>query len=113
MATPFQKQVWAALRLIPRGRVTTYGAIAKYLGTGAVRAVGSAVGKNPDAPVVPCHRVVRTDGSIGRYSGGDGVTTKIAMLADEGVRVEDGRIVDFDGVVWTYPQQSVTSPSGS
>jgi len=113
MATPFQEQVWAALRLIPRGRVTTYGAIARYLGTGAVRAVGTAVGKNPDAPTVPCHRVVRSDGTIGRYSGGEGVATKIALLAREGVQVERGRIVDFDAVVWTYPQQSVTSPSGS
>ncbi len=113
MATPLQKQVWEALRLIPRGRVTTYGAIARYLGTGAVRAVGSAVGKNPDAPTVPCHRVVRSDGTIGRYSGGEGVATKIALLADEGVTTRDGRIVDFEAKRWEYPQQSVTSPSGS
>jgi len=113
MSTPFQKRVWEALRLIPRGRVTTYGAIARYLGTGAVRAVGTAVGKNPDAPIIPCHRVVPTSGKIGQYSGGEGVETKIALLAKEGVEVRQGQIVDFDKRLWRYPLHSVTSPSGS
>ena len=113
MATPFQQQVWDALRLIPRGRVTTYGAIARYLGTGAARAVGSAVGKNPDAPTVPCHRVVRSDGTVGEYSGGEGVATKIKLLADEGVTTRNGRILDFETKRWEYPQQSVTRSFGS
>ena len=112
MATVFQQRVWEALRLIPRGRVTTYGEIARYLGTHAVRAVGTAVGKNPDAPKVPCHRVVRGDGTIGRYSGGDGVPTKVALLKTEGVTVADGRVVTFDQQLWRYPQ-STTNPSGS
>ena len=103
MATLFQRRVWEALRLIPRGRVTTYGEIARYLGTGAVRAIGTAVGKNPDAPEVPCHRVVRADETIGRYSGGDGVPTKIALLKEEGITVADGRVVAFDQLMWYYP----------
>jgi len=102
MATAFQKSVWEALRLIPRGRVTSYGAIAQYLDTRAVRAVGSAVGQNPYAPEVPCHRVVLGDGKIGNYSGGDGVSTKIEYLYDEGVRVSDGRVVDFEDILWRY-----------
>lgn len=93
--TPFQRAVWEALKLIPEGRVTTYGDIAAYLGTKAVRAVGSAVGKNPDAPQVPCHRVVPADGSLGRYSGPGGAVRKQTLLAEEGVVIEDGRIVDF------------------
>ncbi len=113
MATDFQRRVWEALRRIPRGRVTTYGEIARYLGTGAVRAVGTAVGKNPDAPAVPCHRVVRGDGTIGQYSGGEGVPTKIALLHAEGVRVAKGRVVAFEERLWHYPSQSTTSPSGS
>ena len=64
----FNKKVWAALKLIPRGRVTTYKELAKYLGKPkAARAVGNACGANPDAPRVPCHRVVRSDGRLGGY----------------------------------------------
>jgi O-6-methylguanine DNA methyltransferase len=113
MASDLQRRVWEALKMIPEGRVTTYGEIARYLGTSAVRAVGSAVGKNPDAPIVPCHRVVLWDGRIGQYSGTDGIAGKIALLADEGVAVARGRIVDFAVVFWHYPSQSVTRPSGS
>lgn len=107
MVTVFQRRVWEALRLIPRGRVTTYGEIARYLGTGAIRAVGTAVGKNPDAPEVPCHRVVRSDGTIGRYSGGDGTPTKIALLQEEGVTVVDERVVAFGQRLWRYQEQGL------
>ena len=113
MATEFQKRVWEAMRLIPSGQVTTYGEIARYLGTGAVRAVGTAVGRNPYAPEVPCHRVVRSDGKIGNYSGGEGTPTKIDLLEKEGVQVRSGRIVDFDGRLYRFGDQQVTSPSGS
>jgi O-6-methylguanine DNA methyltransferase len=113
MATRFEQAVWEAIRAIPSGRVTTYGEIARYLGTKAVRAVGSAVGKNPYAPAVPCHRVVRSDGRVGRYSGGSGTATKIALLTREGVTIRNGQIDDFERRMWRYPSQSVTSPSGS
>ncbi len=112
MPTPFQQAVWDAVRQIPRGRVTTYGEIARHLGTGAVRAVGSAVAKNPHAPAVPCHRVVRSDGMAGQYSGGQGMATKIALLREEGIEVHNGRIVAFESAIWRYPSQSVTNPSG-
>jgi O-6-methylguanine DNA methyltransferase len=103
--TPFQREVWRALSEIPRGRVTTYGEIARRLGRpGAVRAVGTAVGKNPFAPEVPCHRVVPADGRIGNYSGGEGVATKIALLKGEGVSVEGGRIVEFDSLFFRFPE---------
>jgi len=102
MSTAFQKSVWQALRLIPRGRVTSYGAIANHLGTKAIRAVGTAVGKNPYAPEVPCHRVVLGDGKIGNYSGGDGVATKIEYLHAEGVEVELGRVVEFETLFWSF-----------
>ncbi len=96
MPTPFQEAVWHALTKIPEGKVTTYGAIADHLGTKAVRAVGTAVGKNPCAPQVPCHRVVRADGSVGNYSGEGGVARKIALLEAEGVEVKAGKIVGFE-----------------
>jgi len=102
MATSFQRSVWQAISLIPAGKVTSYGAIADYLGTGAVRAVGTAVGKNPNAPEVPCHRVVRQDGKIGKYSGGEGTPTKIKLLSEEGVSVKEGAVVNFKKVFWEF-----------
>lgn len=84
-ATPFQKKVWKALLEIPRGKVKTYSWIAKKIGhPKAVRAVGSAVGKNPFAPEVPCHRVIRSDGKLGGYSGIGGIKTKRDLLKKEG-----------------------------
>jgi len=100
--TLFQKEVYKALALIPRGYVTTYGAIATYMGTKAVRAVGTAVGKNPNAPEVPCHRVVPSTGKIGNYSGEGGVTTKIGLLEDEGIVLSNGKIKDFEKCLFTF-----------
>jgi len=69
--TPFQRAVWDALRRIPPGETASYGEIASAIGSPrAVRAVGSANGANPTALVVPCHRVIRSDGTIGGYGGG-------------------------------------------
>ncbi len=69
--TPFQAQVWAALRQVPYGATTTYGALAAAVGSpSAVRAVGTANGRNPFCLVVPCHRVVGADGSLTGYAGG-------------------------------------------
>ena len=64
--------------------------------------MASAVGKNPYAPMVPCHRVVLADGKIGNYSGGDGVETKIEYLGQEGVVVSKGRVLDFDTLFWDF-----------
>lgn len=81
--TPFQLKVWAALRAIPRGHVTTYGTLAEAIGhPKASRAVGTAVGDNPIAVCVPCHRVVRKDGSLGGYYYGPDL--KSALLRWEG-----------------------------
>lgn len=69
--TPFQRTVWQALREIPAGATTSYGALAAGLGKPqAVRAVGAAVGRNPLSIVVPCHRVVGGNGSLTGYAGG-------------------------------------------
>jgi methylated-DNA-[protein]-cysteine S-methyltransferase len=67
----FEQRVWAALRAIPPGATTSYGAIAKALGSaGASRAVGMANGANPIAIIVPCHRVIGASGSLTGYGGG-------------------------------------------
>ncbi|WP_412061744.1 methylated-DNA--[protein]-cysteine S-methyltransferase [Rubrivirga sp. IMCC45206] len=69
--TPFQERVWAALCAIPHGETLSYGALAGRLGMpGAAQAVGAANGQNPVAVVVPCHRVVGTDGALVGYAGG-------------------------------------------
>ena len=82
--------------------MTTYGEIAKALGSKAVRAVGTAIAKNPNAPIVPCHRVVLSSGKLGNYSAGDGVITKIKLLESEGVMVKDGYIVDFQNHLYHF-----------
>ena len=84
--TPFQISVWEALKTIPRGETRTYTEVAQQIGRpNAVRAVANAIAKNPYAPEIPCHRVVRTDGGLGRYSGPGGIETKIRLLREEGV----------------------------
>jgi len=80
--TPFQRAVWDALRAIPRGETRTYAEVAASIGRPtAVRAVASACARNPAALVVPCHRVVRTDGGLGGYRWG--IALKSALLAAE------------------------------
>jgi O-6-methylguanine DNA methyltransferase len=90
---------------IPKGKVTTYGLIAKKLRTRAYRAVGNACQRNPYAPRVPCHRVVRSDGTIGGFGGrtkGKAVERKIELLRAEKVETENGRIVDFEKVLFRF-----------
>lgn len=87
-ATHFQKRVWVALCGISKGKTLTYSELARKIGKPkAVRAVGNAVGKNPFAPEVPCHRIVRSDGKLGGYSGKGGIATKIKLLKSEGVTI--------------------------
>ena len=86
--TRFQLKVWAYLSKIPRGRVKTYSQVAKAIGKPlAVRAVANAIGKNPYAPKIPCHRVIRSDGSLGGYSGRGGIKTKRFLLKKEGIKL--------------------------
>ena len=88
IGTKFQQKVWTYLRKIPRGSVKTYSQVAKDIGKPlAVRAVANAIGKNPYAPKIPCHRVIRSDGSLGGYSGKGGIKTKRFLLKKEGIRL--------------------------
>ena len=86
--TLFQRKVWLYLKKIPRGKVKTYSDVAKAIGKPlAVRAVANAIAKNPYSPRIPCHRVIRSDGSLGGYSGKGGVKTKKLLLKKEGVTI--------------------------
>jgi methylated-DNA-[protein]-cysteine S-methyltransferase len=105
--TMFQKAVWEATKKIPKGKVTTYAAIARMIGRPkAVRAVGNALNKNPwlrpatagkpYAPTVPCHRVVKSNGSLGGFAGG--VKKKKMMLEKEGIKTKNNKIIDFEKI---------------
>lgn len=101
--TSLAGRVYRALLEIPAGKVTTYGRLGERVGCRSARAVGQALARNPDAPQVPCHRVVRADGSLAGYSGSleeAEVGTKRGLLRDEGVIfLADGR-VDLSRCGW-------------
>ena len=81
--TPFQQQVWEALQRIPYGETRTYSEIAEQIGKiSSVRAVASAIGKNPVLIVVPCHRVIAKDGSLSGYRDGKDLKAKLIILED-------------------------------
>lgn len=96
--TDFQQHCYQVLKnKVPAGRVITYKALANLVGRpNAYRAVGSAMNKNPFAPEVPCHRVVKSDGNIGEFA--QDINVKIERLNKEGVKVMKGKIVNFKQV---------------
>ncbi len=82
--TEFQIKVWKELRKIPSGETRSYKEVAEAIGhPNSSRAVANACAKNPRPDVVPCHRVIRSDGGLGGYSGEGGVETKLRLLSDE------------------------------
>ena len=86
--TKFQIKVWNYLKKIPKGKVKTYKQVAKAIGMPkAARAVANACGKNPYAPKIPCHRVIRSDGGLGGYSGKGGIKQKLKLLRSENVDI--------------------------
>ena len=94
LCTEFQKKVLCAEYGIPRGAVSTYSRIARYIGSpNAARAVGNALASNPFPLIIPCHRAVRSDGSLGGYQGG--VEMKKKLLEMEGVQFLNSK-VDFE-----------------
>ena len=90
MLMGFNDSVWEVCKSIPKGKVSTYKEIAKALNTKAYRAVGNALNKNPYAPIVPCHRVVNSDGGVGGFARGQ--EQKIRLLESEGVEIKDGKV---------------------
>ena len=86
--TKFQKKVWNYLKTIKKGTVKSYKQVAIAINRPkSARAVANAIGKNPFAPKIPCHRVIRSDGSLGGYSGKGGLKTKKLLLKREGIIV--------------------------
>lgn len=106
--TPFQQRVYDACREIPPGRVATYRDLARHIDCASARAVGQALRRNPYAPEVPCHRVIKTDRTLGGFSGhreGPEVDRKYQILRREGVafdpqrRVAEPHLYRFDETV--------------
>ncbi len=89
--SPYRRQVWAALRMIPPGETRSYAEIARIAG-GSARSVGGANAANPIPIFIPCHRVLGSAG-LGGYSGGEGLETKRALLALERLRIPTGAIL--------------------
>ena len=88
--TKFQLRVWKYLKTIQKGRVKTYKQVAIGINRPkSARAVANACAKNPCAPKIPCHRVIRTDGALGGYSGKGGIKTKKRLLEREGFSLKN------------------------
>lgn len=97
--TPLQEKTYELLKKVPKGRVTTYKALAKALHTKGYRAIGQFMRTNPYAPTVPCHRVIASDGTIGGFMGkksGKEIAKKIRMLRSEGITIAGKRIINFE-----------------
>jgi len=86
--TTFQLKVWNYLKTIPKGTVKTYKQVAIAIKSPkSARAVANACGKNPYAPKIPCHRVIRSDGGLGGYSGRGGIKVKLRLLRSEKIEI--------------------------
>lgn len=86
----FKERCYEILKKVPKGKVTTYKALAHVLNTKAYRAVGNAMNQNPYAPKVPCHRVIKSNGEIGGFASG--TNRKKAMLRKEGIVIKSNRV---------------------
>ena len=90
----FKEKCYSILKKVPKGKVTTYKELANALNTKAYRAVGMAMKSNPNAPIIPCHRVVCYDGRIGGYLGNEkeNIKKKINLLKGEGIEINNNKI---------------------
>ncbi|MAG50737.1 cysteine methyltransferase [archaeon] len=100
MNTKFTEQVYNITKRIPKGKISTYGEIAKALNSKAYQAVGHALHKNPYAPIVPCHRVINSNGKIGGFASG--TENKIKLLKKEGIKIKNNKIINFKKVVFRF-----------
>ncbi len=105
--TKFQKRVYKLCKKVPKGKVTTYKALAKKIGSKAYRAVGTSMNKNPygilnckGKNMVPCHRVVGSSGNLVGFA--HGLKKKAELLRKEGIKIKNNKIVDFNKVLFRF-----------
>jgi methylated-DNA-[protein]-cysteine S-methyltransferase len=97
----FEEKVYKKLLEVPPGKVTTYGELAKAVGLqNGQRLIGKIMNKNPYPVIVPCHRVVKSDGKIGGYAWGEKV--KANMLTKEGIKIKNSKIISMDEIIYKF-----------
>ena len=95
------KKVYKKLLEVPEGKITTYGELAKAVGLkNGQRVVGKIMNKNPYPVIIPCHRVVKSDGKIGGYAYGEEI--KSDMLTREGIVIKNGKILDLENKIYRF-----------
>lgn len=96
-----EEKVYKKLLEVPKGKVTTYGELAKAIGLkNGQRVIGRIMNKNPYPVIIPCHRVIKSDGKIGGYAWGEKVKAK--MLSDEGIKIKNGKILDVKKDIYRF-----------
>ncbi len=96
-----QQKIYKKLLQVPEGQITTYGELAKAVGLkDGQRAVGKAMNQNPYPVIVPCHRVVMSSGKLGGYAFGKDVKAK--MLSDEGIKIQNDKVVEFKDKIYRF-----------
>lgn len=96
----FNEKVYKLCRRIPKGKVSTYGEIARALNSKAYRAVGQALNKNPYAPFVACHRIVASNGNLHGFASG--LENKRLLLEKEGIKIKNNKVLDFEKVLFKF-----------
>jgi len=95
------KRIYKKLLEVPKGKITTYGELAKAVGLkNGQRAVGKIMNKNPYPVIIPCHRVVKSDGKVGGYAYGEEI--KSDMLTREGIVIKNGKILDLENTIYRF-----------
>jgi methylated-DNA-[protein]-cysteine S-methyltransferase len=96
-----EQKVYKKLLEVPKGKITTYRELSKAVGIkNGQRFIGNVMNKNPYPAIIPCHRVVKSDGSIGGYAYGEKVKTK--MLKQEGVKIKNGKVIDWNKKLYHF-----------
>ena len=95
------KKIYKKLSEVPKGKITTYGELAKAVGMkNGQRAVGRIMNKNPYPVIIPCHRVIKSDGKVGGYAYGEEI--KSNMLSKEGIKIKNGKILDLENRIYRF-----------
>lgn len=96
-----EQKIFKKLLQVPKGQITTYGELSKSVGLkNGQRVVGRIMNKNPYPVIIPCHRVVKSDGKVGGYAYGEEI--KISMLKKEGIKIKDGKILDWENTIYRF-----------
>ena len=96
-----EEKVYKKLLEVPKGKVTTYGDLAKAIGLkNGQRVIGKIMNKNPYPVIIPCHRVIKSDGKIGGYAWGEKVKAK--MLSNEGIKIKKGKILEMKNAIYRF-----------